>query len=80
MINRHNGNIIVLLVVNSRYERYVLAGRAIRRLVTLSDRVEDLVNEADCRACIELDLDDDDHSVFTEELCLFKAMLRMITY
>ena len=53
MINRHNGNIIVLLVVNSRYERYVLAGCAIRRLVTLSDHVEDLVNEADrrCRAC-----------------------------
>ena len=80
MINRHNGNIIVLLVVNSRYERYVLAGCAIRRLVTLSDRVEDLVNEADRRACIELDSDDDDHSGFTEELCLFKAMLCMITY
>ena len=80
MIDSHNGNIIVLSVVNSRYEKYVLAGRAIRRLVTLSDRVEDLVNEADRRACIELDSDDDDHSGFTEELRLFKVMFRMITY
>ena len=80
MTNSHNGNIIVLSVVNSRYEKYVLAGRAIRRLVTLSDRVEDLVNEADRHACMELDSDDDDHSGFTEELRLFKVMLRMITY
>ena len=72
--------ILLLSVVNSRYEKYVLAGCAIRRLVTLSDRVEDLVNEADHHACIELNSDDNDHSVFTEELCLFKAMLRMITY
>ena len=79
-INRHNGNIIVSSVVNSRYEKYVLSGRAIRRLVTLSDRVEDLVNEADRRACIELDSDDDDYSGFTEELRLFKVMLRIITY
>ena len=80
MIDSHNGNIIVLSVVNSRYEKYVLAGRAIRQLVTLSDHVEDLVNEADRRACIELDSDDDDHSGFTEELRLFKVMLRLITY
>ena len=65
--NSRNVNFVVLLVVNSCYEKYVRAGRAIRRLVTLSDRIEDLVNEADRRACIGLDSDDDDH-IFTEEL------------
>ena len=46
----------------------------------LSDRVEDLVNEANRRACTELDLDDDDHPAFTEELSSFKVVFRMITY
>ena len=78
LIDRHNINFVVLSVVDSCYEKYVRAGRAIRRLVTLSDRIEDLVNEADRRACIELDSDDDDH-VFTEELSCLK-MPCMITY
>ncbi|KIM50081.1 hypothetical protein SCLCIDRAFT_34679 [Scleroderma citrinum Foug A] len=36
--------------------------------ITLSDRVEDLVNEADRCACIELDSDNNNHPAFTEEL------------
>ena len=67
MTDSRNVNFVVLSVVNSCYEKYVRARRAIRRLVTLSNRIEDLVNEADRRACIGPDSDDDDH-VFTEEL------------
>ena len=79
MTDRRNINFVVLSVVNSCYEKYVRAGRAIRRLVMLSDHIEDLVNEADRRACIELDSDDDDHLIFTEELSCLK-MPRMIIY
>ena len=35
------------------YNKYLSCGRVIRRVVTLKDRVEDLVSEADRRACIE---------------------------
>lgn len=41
----------------------VRLGRCIRRLVTLRDRVEDLVNEADRRACLdESELESQDFS------------------
>ncbi|KAF9231794.1 hypothetical protein BU15DRAFT_55730 [Melanogaster broomeanus] len=38
-----------------RGDKYLAAGRAIRRLVTLTDRIEDLVGEADRRACMSVD-------------------------
>ncbi|KIK76227.1 hypothetical protein PAXRUDRAFT_72956, partial [Paxillus rubicundulus Ve08.2h10] len=38
-----------------RESPFSLAGRGIRRLVSLADRVKDLVNEADRRACLESD-------------------------
>lgn len=40
----------------------LIAGRCIRRLVSLTDRVEDLVSEADRRACL-----DDPEAEYTEE-------------
>lgn len=45
---------LVVLVFQSRYYKYLHAGRLIQWLVTLNDQVEDLVNEADRRACNEL--------------------------
>ncbi|KIM51787.1 hypothetical protein SCLCIDRAFT_142537 [Scleroderma citrinum Foug A] len=40
-----------------RPDKYLCSGRVIRWLVTLHDRVEDLVNEGDRRACLELEGD-----------------------
>jgi len=51
-------------VSDSHSDPYLSAGRAIRRLVSLTDRVEDLVGEYDRR--ISLD-DDDVDPQYTEE-------------
>ncbi|KAF8445724.1 hypothetical protein L210DRAFT_3610352 [Boletus edulis BED1] len=52
----------------------LIAGRCIRRLVSLTDRVEDLVNEADRRACM-----DDPEAQYTEESDrLFSAHQRLL--
>ena len=43
------------MLIRRREEFYHGAGRLIRRVVTLYDRVEDLVNEADRRTCLGQD-------------------------
>lgn len=49
---------------DSHGDPYLIAGRAIRRLVSLTDRVEDLVGEYDRR----ISLDDDNVDLqYTEE-------------
>ncbi|KAI5984061.1 hypothetical protein EDD15DRAFT_2171775 [Pisolithus albus] len=47
-------------VPKTRHNFYLSAGRAIRRVVTLNDRIEDLVSEADRRSCMEQADSDDD--------------------
>ncbi|KIO10566.1 hypothetical protein M404DRAFT_110395, partial [Pisolithus tinctorius Marx 270] len=42
-----------------RYNKYLSLGRVIRWVVSVNDHIEDLVNEADRRACIEQDDSDD---------------------
>jgi hypothetical protein len=49
---------------NSRGDPYLMTGRAIRRLVSLTDRVEDLVGEYDRRTSL---YDSDDDPQYTEE-------------
>ncbi|KAI6110370.1 hypothetical protein EDD16DRAFT_1486602, partial [Pisolithus croceorrhizus] len=61
--------------------KYLSAGRLIRRAVSLNDRVEDLVNEADRRACmVEFDSDDTvEHSEEEERLYrCYQELLRWI--
>ncbi|KAG2050958.1 hypothetical protein BDR06DRAFT_1010713 [Suillus hirtellus] len=48
----------------SRGDPYLMTGRAIRHLVSLTDRVEDLVGEYDRRTSL---YDDDDDPQYTEE-------------
>lgn len=55
-------------VPKKHHNFYLSAGRAIRRIVTLNDRVEDLVSEADRRSCMEqVNSDDDDPTDHSEE-------------
>ena len=48
------------MLIRRREEFYHGAGRLIRRVVTLYDRVEDLVNEADRRTCLGQDISSND--------------------
>ena len=59
------------ITIFHRHNKYRSAGHAIRRLVTLHDRVQDLVNEADHRACIELTDTDDHFTTDSEELGIY---------
>ncbi|KAI6164767.1 hypothetical protein EDD17DRAFT_1506196 [Pisolithus thermaeus] len=63
------------------YNKYLSARRLIRRIVSLNDRIEDLVNEADCHACmVEFDSDDTvEHSEEEERLYrCYQELLRWI--
>lgn len=44
---------LMKLTLRSNDHSVLIAGRCIRRLVSLTDRVEDLVHEADRRACLD---------------------------
>ncbi|KIM62962.1 hypothetical protein SCLCIDRAFT_24554 [Scleroderma citrinum Foug A] len=60
-------------------DKYLRSGRAIQRLVTLHDRVEDLVNEGDHRACLELEGDTTANSEEQDRLYRgYKQLLRWI--
>ncbi|KAG2152856.1 hypothetical protein DEU56DRAFT_908040 [Suillus clintonianus] len=62
---------------NSRGDIYVTAGRAIRRLVSLTDRIEDLVGEHDRRS--SLCDEDDQHTEEEEQLYQsFQQLLRWV--
>jgi len=50
--------------VYSHGDPYLMAGRAIRRLVCLTDRIEDLVGEYDRRTSL---YDEDDNPQYSEE-------------
>ncbi|KAG1884204.1 uncharacterized protein F5891DRAFT_971482 [Suillus fuscotomentosus] len=65
------------LVSNSHGDIYVPAGRAIRRLVSLTDRVEDLVGEHDRRSAL---CDEDDQHTEEEEQIYqsFQQLLRWV--
>ncbi|KIK20496.1 hypothetical protein PISMIDRAFT_105693 [Pisolithus microcarpus 441] len=65
-----------------RHNFYLSAGRAIRRVVTLSDRVEDLVSEADRRSCMEqVNSDDDDPTSHSEDQeCLYRNYQELIRW
>lgn len=68
---------LVVLVFQSHYYKYLHAGRLIQWLVTLNDQVEDLVNEADRRACNEL-VDRNDWGLEnSQELSLLEIMLSL---
>ncbi|KAI5992130.1 hypothetical protein EDD15DRAFT_2368391 [Pisolithus albus] len=65
----------------TRYNKYLSAGCLIRRVVSLNDRVKDLVNEADRHACmVEFDSDDTvEHSEEEERLYrCYQELLRWI--
>ena len=46
-----------LFIFRRRPDKYLRSGHAIRWLVALHDRIKDLVNKGDRRACLELEGD-----------------------